>query len=68
MMFWLSQHWGNVLVFNPVKPQFTIVILIHYKQRIAVAIRLVVDEDDLEWGAIEKKRFIIQTIPQINLF
>ena len=55
-------------MFNPVKPQFTIVILNHYKQRIAVAIRLVVDEDDLEWGAIEKKRFIIQTIPQINLF
>ena len=26
------------LVFNPLKPEFTIVIFIHYKPRIAVAI------------------------------
>ena len=32
---------------NPFKPEFTIVIFIYYKPRIAVA--LVVDEDDLKW-------------------
>ena len=33
---------------NPFKPEFTIVIFIHYKPRIAVGIsRLVVDEDEL---------------------
>ena len=28
----------NILVFNPFKPEFTIVIFIHYKPRIAAAI------------------------------
>ena len=32
--------------FNSFKPEFTIVIFIHYKPRI----RLVVDEDDLMWS------------------
>ena len=31
----LSQRWPNI---NPFKPEFTIVIFIHYKPRIAVAI------------------------------
>ena len=36
---------------NPFKPEFTIVIFIHYKPRIAVVILdlYVVDEDDLMW-------------------
>ena len=29
---------GMILAFNPFKPEFTIVIFIHYKPRIAVAI------------------------------
>ena len=41
------------LLFNPFKPEFTIVIVIHYKPRIAVAIFdlyfFLVDEDDLMW-------------------
>ena len=38
---WWKLHIVKVVVlqpFNPFKPQFTIVILIHYKPRIAVAI------------------------------
>ena len=42
-------------VINPFKPEFTILIFIHYKPRIAIAILwLVVDEDDLKWMAKEK--------------
>ena len=39
---------------NPSKPEFTIVIFIHYKPRIAAAI-LVVDKDDLTWVNIFRK-------------
>ena len=39
---------------NPFKPEFTIVIFIHYKPQIAVAI-LVVDEDDLQWVKDSRK-------------
>ena len=57
---WMSQWLVNlimkrrapsvVLSINPFKPEFTIVIFIHYKLWIAVAIHwLVVDEDDLKW-------------------
>ena len=35
-------------LFNPFKAEFAIVIFIHYKPRIAIAI-LVVDEDDSMW-------------------
>ena len=35
-------------MFNPFNPEFTIIILIHYKPR------LVVDEDDLKWVINEK--------------
>ena len=37
----------NIIILNPFKLEFTIVIFIHYKPRIAVAI--VVDEDDFMW-------------------
>ena len=36
----LAVTWHNI---NPFKPEFTIVIFIHYKPR------FVVDEDDLMW-------------------
>ena len=39
-------------LFNPFKPEFTIVIFIHYKPRISVKIidlYYVGDEDDLKW-------------------
>ena len=39
---------------NPFKPEFFIVIFIHYKPRIAVAI-LDLDEDDLMWLKNERK-------------
>ena len=32
------QILSNILILNPIKPEFTIVIFIHYKPRIAVAI------------------------------
>ena len=35
-------------LFNPFKPEFTIVIFIHYKPRMRNS-RLVVDEDGLMW-------------------
>ena len=37
---------------DPFEPEFTIVIFIHYKPRI----RLAVDEDDLKWVTNEKKK------------
>ena len=30
--------WGVSAMFNPLKPEFTIIIFIHYKPQIAVAI------------------------------
>ena len=48
---WVKGYYNNgSLTFNP---EFAIVIFIHYKPRIAVAI-LAVDEDDLKWVANEK--------------
>ena len=44
---------------NPFKPEFTVVIFIHYKPRIAVAIR----ENDLKWTKNEKNDVIIRTVP-----
>ena len=38
---------NTIVVFNPFKPDITIVIFIHYKPRHNS--RLVVDEDDLLW-------------------
>ena len=64
-MYWISrlqlcvldivQYIGTIKVLNPFKPEFSIVIFIHYKPRIAVAFWLVVDEDDLKWVANVKK-------------
>ena len=42
---------------NPFKPEFTIVIFIHYKPRLAV------DEDDLKWALNGKTIVIIKTVP-----
>ena len=39
-----QNHIGEVYHFNSLKPEFTIVMFIHYKPRIAV-----VDEDELMW-------------------
>ena len=49
LMSEVSPHAERV---NPFNPELIIVIFIHYKPRIAVAI--VVDEDDLKW--VEKYR------------
>ena len=47
-------------VFNRFKREFPIIIFIHYKPRIAVAIsRLVVDEDDLKWVTNEEKMSLL---------
>ena len=47
-------------VFKPFKVEFTIVIFIHYKPRIAVAIPdFVMDEDDLKWVKIEEKCYVL---------
>ena len=43
MMSQFDPRTERVKVFNPFKPEFTIVIFIHYKPRIAVAIL------DLQW-------------------
>ena len=45
--------------------EFTIVIFTHYKSRIANCCRnsrLVVDEDDLKWVAMEKNIVIFKTV------
>ena len=47
-------------VFNPLKPEFTIVVFIHYKPRIANRnSQLVVDKDDLKWVANDKKILLL---------
>ena len=48
--------------FNPFKPEFTIVIFIHYNSR------LVVDENDLKWVTNEKYTVIFKTVPWKLLF
>ena len=51
---------------NPLKPEFTIVIFIHYKPQNAVAAngcrnsRIVVDEDDLKRVTNEKKIILLK--------
>ena len=40
---------------NSLRPEFAIVIFIHYKPRIARNSRLVVDKDDLKWVANENR-------------
>ena len=54
---WLQ--FQHQISFNPLtfKPEFTIVIFIHYKSRIAFAI--VVNEDDLKWVTNDKKRLLL---------
>ena len=47
----------SVCSVNPFNPEFTVVIYIHYKPRIAVAIP--VDEDDLKLGGRWKKYIVI---------
>ena len=55
----------SILSFNPFKSEFTIVISIHYKPRIAIAILDVVDENDLEVGVeLKKYSVIFKTVPQ----
>ena len=45
---------------HPFKPEFTIVIFIHYKPRIACRnSQLAVDEDDLKWVAKEKNILLL---------
>ena len=51
---------------NPFKPEITIVIFIHYKSRIAVAI--VVDENELKLVTNEKYTVIFKTVPLKCLF
>ena len=57
------------ILFNPFKPEYTIVIFIHYKPSISIAIhrnsRLVVDEDDLKWVANEKKALLLRQLQRI---
>ena len=48
------KRYHNMVCINPFKPAFTIVIFIHYKSRIAAAIRSL-DKDDLMWCKIERK-------------
>ena len=45
--------------FNPFKLEFTIVIFIHYKPRIALAILDLVDEDDFECVANEENILLL---------
>ena len=50
---WINASLFDPRILNPLKPEFTIVIFIHYKPRIAVAI--VVDKYDLMWVKNSRK-------------